>query len=98
MAGVGGMIGAGPIMAGFARAEIEPAEPRDLLAALVRVGIGDLDAKLYADLVSAGGILVCVSCNSTEQASRAKALLTATGAVEAQEESERAVIWRLAKS
>jgi hypothetical protein len=87
MAGIGDMIGAGPIMAGFAGAEIG-----ELHGALVGVGIGDLDAKLYEDLVWAGGILVSVSCNSTEQASRANALLAATGAVEAQKQSEPAVI------
>jgi hypothetical protein len=69
-----------------------------LLGALAGVGMGDLEAKLYEDLLRAGGILVSVSCNSAEQASRAKALLAATGAVEAQQESERAVICRLAKS
>jgi hypothetical protein len=79
-------------MAGFAGAEIG-----DLLDALAGVGMSDVEAKLYEDVMRAGGILVSVSCNSTEQASRAKALLAATGAVEAQQESERDVIWRIAK-
>jgi hypothetical protein len=95
IAGPGRMIGAGPIMAGFSSAD---AQSDDLLRVLVGIGISNHDAKLYEDRVRCGGTLVSVSCNSTEQASRAKELLAATGAVEAQLESEPAVTWRVAKS
>jgi hypothetical protein len=98
IAGVGRMIGAGPIMAGLAgaRGATADAEIGDLCRALLGIGISDQDAKLYENHVRCGGILVSVSCNSTEQASRARELLTTTHA-EAQE-SEPAVTWRLAKS
>jgi hypothetical protein len=97
IAGIGRMIGAGPIMAGFAGARnaTADAEIGDLCRALVGIGISDHDVKLYEGHVRCGGTLVSVSCNSTEQASRAKELLTATGA-EAPVESGPAVTWRLA--
>ena len=93
------MIGAGPIMAGFAGARDATADAGigDVCRALVGIGITDHDAKLYEDHVRCGGTLVSVSCNSAGQASRAKELLMATGA-EAHMESEPAVTWRLAKS
>jgi hypothetical protein len=97
IAGVGRMIGAGPIMAGFAgaREATADAEIGDLCRALVGIGISDHDAELYEDHVRCGCTLVSVSCSSTEQASRAKELLTATGAET--QECEPAVTWRLAK-
>lgn len=99
IAGVGRMIGAGPLMAGFAGARDVTAEADtgDLCRALVRIGISDLEARLYEGYVRCGGTLVSVSCNSTGQESRAKELLTATGA-EAHVESEPAATGRLAKS
>jgi hypothetical protein len=100
IAGVGRMIGAGPIMAGFAGAKdatAGAADIGDLCRALVGIGISDLEARLYEGYVRCGGTLVSVSCNSTGQVSRAKELLTATGA-EAHVESEPAATWRLAKS
>lgn len=98
IAGSGRMIGAGPIMAGLAgvKGGTAEAEIGELCRALLGIGISDHDAKLYEYQLRCGAILVSVSCNSTEQASRAQELLTATGA-EAQE-SETAVTWRLAKS
>ncbi len=102
VAGVGRMIGAGPIMAGLSGARaagvVADAQNGDLARALAGIGISDLEAKLYEGHLKFGGTLVSVSCNSAEQASRAKALLTVTGAIEAQPESEPAVTWRLAKS
>ena len=98
IAGVGRMIGAGPIMAGLAgvRGGTPEAGIGDLCRALLGIGISDHDAKLYEDQVRCGAILVSVSCNSTEQASRAQELLTATGA--GAQESEPDVTWRIAKS
>lgn len=84
--GVGRMIAAGPIMAGLAGAPTG-----GLFRALVGIGMSDHEAKHYERQVRGGGTLLSLSCNSAEQAARAKELLRVTGAVEARLESEGAV-------
>jgi hypothetical protein len=86
--GAGQMIGAGPIMAGFAGANSP-----DVARALVGIGIPELEAKHYEAEVRNGGTLLSLSCNSIEQASRAKKLLTVTGAIGAPLEPERTATW-----
>ncbi len=51
-----------------------------LLGALVGMGIPEYEAKRYEGRVKGGGTLLSVHCDSSEEISRAKQLLDATGA------------------
>jgi hypothetical protein len=77
--GVGPFIAAGPIMAGLAGLGVGGAVG-GLLGALVGMGIPEYEAKRYEGRVKGGGTLLSVHCDTSDQVSRAKDLLKATGA------------------
>ncbi len=77
--GIGPFIAAGPIMAGLAGLGVGGAVG-GLLGALVGMGIPEYEAKRYEGRVKGGGTLLSVHCDTSEEISRAKDLLRATGA------------------
>jgi hypothetical protein len=77
--GVGPFIAAGPIMAALAGMGAGGAVG-GLIGALVGMGIPEYEAKRYEGRVKNGGVLLSVHCNTSEEISRAKELLKATGA------------------
>jgi hypothetical protein len=77
--GVGPLIAAGPIMGALAGLGVGGAVG-GLVGALVGMGIPEYEAKRYEGRVKDGGILVSVHCDSSEEVSRAKQILKATGA------------------
>ena len=77
--GVGPFIAAGPIMAGLAGLGVGGALG-GLVGALIGMGIPEYEAKRYEGRVKGGGTLLSVHCDTSEQISRAKALLKSTGA------------------
>jgi len=77
--GVGPFIAAGPIMAALAGLGAGGAVG-GLIGALVGMGIPEYEAKRYEGHVKAGGVLLSVHCDTSEQVTRAKDLLKHTGA------------------
>jgi hypothetical protein len=77
--GVGPLIAAGPIMGALAGAGAGGAVG-GLIGALVGMGMPEYEAKRYEGRVKSGGVLVSIHCDSSEEISRAKDLLKATGA------------------
>ena len=77
--GVGPFIAAGPIMGALAGLGVGGAVG-GLIGALVGMGIPEYEAKRYEGHIKAGGVLLSVHCDTSEEITRAKALLTHTGA------------------
>jgi hypothetical protein len=77
--GIGPFIAAGPIMAGLAGLGVGGAVG-GLIGALVGMGIPEYEAKRYEGRVKNGGNLLSVHCDSSNEVSRAKDILKATGA------------------
>jgi hypothetical protein len=77
--GVGPFIAAGPIMAALAGLGVGGAVG-GLIGALVGMGIPEYEAKRYEGHIKAGGVLLSVHCDTSEQITRAKDLLKHTGA------------------
>src|ERR1700736_4630505 len=77
--GVGPFIAAGPIMSALAGLGVGGAVG-GLIGALVGMGIPEYEAKRYEGHIKAGGILLSVHCDTSEQITRAKDLLKHTGA------------------
>ncbi len=77
--GVGPFIAAGPIMGALAGLGAGAAVG-GLIGALVGMGIPEYEAKRYEGRVKDGGVLLSVHCNTSDEISRAKDLLKATGA------------------
>jgi hypothetical protein len=77
--GVGPFIAAGPIMAALAGVGVGGAVG-GLIGALVGMGIPEYEAKRYEGRVKAGGVLLSVHCDTSDEISRAKDVLKATGA------------------
>src|SRR3954447_8024638 len=69
--GVGPFIAAGPIMAALSGAAIG-ATAGGLVGALVGMGIPEYEAKRYEGRVRAGGILISVHSDNSDQTKRAK--------------------------
>lgn len=88
--GVGPLIAAGPIMASLAGLGIGGAVG-GLVGALVGMGIPEYEAKRYEGRVKDGGILLSVHCDSSEEISKAKDILKATGAEDIASSGEKAV-------
>jgi hypothetical protein len=77
--GLGPFIAAGPIMAGLAGLGVGGAVG-GLIGALVGMGIPEYEAKRYEGLLKAGGILLSVHCDTSEEIDRAEKILKNTGA------------------
>src|SRR5271168_3768924 len=77
--GVGPLIAAGPIMGALAGLGVGGAVG-GLVGALVGLGIPEYEAKRYEGRIKEGGILISVHCDSSEEVSKAKDILKATGA------------------
>ena len=85
--GVGPFIAAGPIMSALAGLGVGGAVG-GLIGALVGMGIPEYEAKRYEGHIKAGGILLSVHCDTSEQITRAKDLLKHTGAQDISSSSE----------
>jgi hypothetical protein len=77
--GVGPFIAAGPIMAGLAGLGVGGAVG-GLIGALVGLGIPEYEAKRFEGRIKAGGVLLSVHCDTSEEIARAKDVLKHTGA------------------
>jgi hypothetical protein len=77
--GIGPFIAAGPIMGALAGLGVGGAVG-GLIGALVGMGIPEYEAKRYEGRIKEGGVLLSVHCDNSDQISRAKDLLKATGA------------------
>ena len=88
--GVGPLIAAGPIMGALAGLGVGGAVG-GLFGALVGMGIPEYEAKRYEGRVKDGGILLSVHCDTSEEISRAKEILKATGADDIASSGEKAV-------
>lgn len=88
--GVGPFIAAGPIMGTLAGLGVGGAVG-GLVGALVGMGIPEYEAKRYEGRVKAGGVLLSVHCDTSEEITRAKDILTRTGADDIASAGEEAV-------
>jgi hypothetical protein len=88
--GVGPLIAAGPIMGALAGLGVGGAVG-GIVGALVGMGIPEYEAKRYEGRVKDGGILLSVHCDSSDEISRAKDLLKATGAEDISSSGEKSV-------
>jgi hypothetical protein len=77
--GIGPFIAAGPIMAALAGLGVGGAVG-GVIGALVGMGIPEYEAKRYEGHIKAGGILLSVHCDTSEEIASAKDLLKYTGA------------------
>jgi hypothetical protein len=77
--GLGPFIAAGPIMGALAGLGVG-GTVGGVIGALVGMGIPEYEAKRYEGRLREGGILLSVHCNTSDEISRAKHLLTETGA------------------
>jgi hypothetical protein len=87
--GVGPLIAAGPIMAGLAGLGVGGAVG-GLIGGLVGMGIPEYEAKRYEGRVKDGGVLLSAHCNTSDEISRAKDILKATGAEDIASAGEKA--------
>src|SRR5271170_3508662 len=85
--GIGPFIAAGPIMAALAGLGVGGAVG-GIIGALVGMGIPEYEAKRYEGHIKAGGILLSVHCDTSEEIARAKDLLKHTGAQDISSSSE----------
>ena len=88
--GLGPFIAAGPIMGALAGLGVGGAVG-GLIGALVGMGIPEYEAKRYEGRVKDGGVLLSVHCDTSEEVSRAKDLLKATGAEDIASTGEKSV-------
>lgn len=77
--GIGPLIAAGPIVAALAGLGAGGAVG-GLIGALAGMGIPEYEAKRYEGHVKAGGVLMSIHCDTSEQIARAEELLKQTGA------------------
>jgi hypothetical protein len=77
--GVGPFIAAGPIMGALAGLGVGGAVG-GLIGALIGMGIPEYEAKRYEGHIKAGGVLLSVHCDTSDEITRAKDLLKHTGA------------------
>ena len=88
--GVGPLIAAGPIMGALAGLGVG-GTVGGLVGAFVGLGIPEYEAKRYEGRVKDGGILLSVHCDSSNEISRAKDILKATGADDVSSSGEKSV-------
>ena len=77
--GVGPLIAAGPIMGALAGLGVG-GTVGGVVGALVGMGIPEYEAQRYEGRVKDGGVLLSVHCDTSDEISRAKDILKATGA------------------
>jgi hypothetical protein len=77
--GIGPLIAAGPIMATLAGLGVGGAVG-GLIGALVGMGIPEYEARRYEGHIKAGGVLLSVHCDTSDEITRAKEVLKHTGA------------------
>jgi len=77
--GFGPFIAAGPIMAGLAGLGVGGAVG-GMIGALGGMGIPEDEAKRYEGRIKEGGVLLSAHCDTSEEVTRAKEILTQTGA------------------
>src|ERR1700689_5198937 len=77
--GIGPFIAAGPLMAALAGLGVG-GSVGGLIGALVGMGIPEFEAKRYEGHIKAGGGLLLVHCDTSDEITRAKDLLKHTGA------------------
>src|ERR1700723_173283 len=77
--GLGPFIAAGPIMGALAGLGVGGAVG-GLIGALVGMGIPEYEAKRYEGHIKAGGVLLSVHCDTSDEITKAKDLLKHTGA------------------
>src|ERR1700723_3521566 len=77
--GLGPFIAAGPIMGALAGLGVGGAVG-GLIGALVGMGIPEYEAKRYEGHIKAGGVLLSVHCDTSDEITRAKDVLKHTGA------------------
>ena len=88
--GLGPFIAAGPIMGALAGLGVGGAVG-GLVGALVGMGIPEYEAKRYEGRVKNGGVLLSVHCDTSEAITRAKDVLTRTGAEDIASAGEESV-------
>jgi len=88
--GLGPFIAAGPIMGALAGLGVGGAVG-GIIGALVGMGIPEYEAKRYEGRLREGGVLLSVHCNTSDEISKAKHLLTETGAEDIASSGEEAV-------
>lgn len=88
--GVGPFIAAGPIMGALAGLGVGGAVG-GLIGALVGMGIPEYEAKRYEGRLKEGGVLLSVHCDTGDQITRAKGILTGTGATDIASTGETSV-------
>lgn len=86
--GLGPFIAAGPIMASLAGLGVGGAVG-GLIGALVGMGIPEYEAKRYEGRVKDGGVLLSVHCDTSDEISRAEALLKGSGAEDISSSGEK---------
>ena len=77
--GVGPLIAAGPIMGALAGLGVG-GTVGGIIGALVGMGLPEYEAKRYEGRVTAGGVLLSVHCDTSDEVANAKDLLKETGA------------------
>ena len=90
ISGVGPLIAAGPIMGALAGLGVG-GTVGGLVGALIGLGIPEYEAKRYEGRVKDGGVLLSVHCDSSQEVSRAKDILKATGAEDISSSGEKSV-------
>src|SRR5664279_1218806 len=88
--GLGPFIAAGPIMASLAGLGVGGAVG-GFTGALIGMGIPEFEAKRYEGRLQKGGILLSVHCDTSEEITRAKDILKATGAEDVSSTGETSV-------
>src|SRR6202521_4274193 len=88
--GLGPFIAAGPIMAGLAGLGVGGAVG-GVTGALIGMGIPEFVAKRYEGRLQKGGILLSVHCDTAGEITRAKEVLTASGAEDVSSTGESSV-------
>lgn len=77
--GIGPLVAAGPILSALSGAAVGAALG-GIAGALIGLGIPEFEAKLYEGKVKAGGILIAVRCQDSDQGHAAKEILHDDGA------------------
>ena len=88
--GIGPFIAAGPIMGTLAGIGVG-GTVGGLIGALVGLGIPEYEAKRYEGHLKGGGVLLSVHCDTADEITRAKAILTGTSATDIAATSEAPV-------